>query len=153
MIKLGNETDAEEIVQDTFLDIWKSRHRIQIRHTFHTYIAAVVRYKVMAKMAANQKLADHTFDDVNQLQISDNSTQQWLNFSDLRDEIEQTVKALPEKCQLVFRLSREAGMSDKQIAARLELSQKTVEAHLSKALKTLRTSLKQISILLLFIIH
>ncbi len=55
MVKLQSETDAEEVVQDAFVDIWKSRHRIDIQYTFHTYIAAIVRYKVMAKLASNKK--------------------------------------------------------------------------------------------------
>ena len=50
------QCDAEEVVQDTFVDIWKSRHRIQIQNTFQTYIASILRYKVMAKMAANKKV-------------------------------------------------------------------------------------------------
>lgn len=143
LVKLQSATDAEEVVQDAFIDIWNSRHRITIQHSFATYMAAIVRYKVMAKMAANKKVIHQAAGDMQQLSVVDNSTQQWLNFEDLRSEIEAGVKALPEKCQLVFRLSREAGLSDKQIAEELDLSQKTVEAHISKALKSLRASLGQ----------
>lgn len=144
MLKLNSDTDAEEVVQDAFIDIWNSRHRIQIQHTFHTYIAAIVRYKIMAKMASYKKQVQHAAEDVYQLRVVDDATQEWLSFSDLQTEIELTVKALPEKCQLVFRMSREDGMSDKQIAAELEVSQKTVEAHISKALKTLRAAIRKL---------
>ena len=146
LLKLQSDTDAEEIVQDTFVDIWKSRHRIQIKTSFHTYAAAIVRYKVMARMAANKKLLHTNMEDIQQLEVVDNATQQWLSFYDLRKEIEATVKQLPEKCQLVFRLSRESGMSDKQIAAELDISQKAVEGHISRALKSLRGSLSQLSV-------
>jgi RNA polymerase sigma-70 factor (family 1) len=158
LVKLQSDTDAEEVVQDAFIDIWNSRHRLTIQHSFPTYMAAIVRYKVMAKMAANKRLIHHAVEDLHQLYIVDNSTQQWLNFEDLKAEIEASVKALPEKCQLVFRLSRDTGLSDKQIAEELDLSQKTVEAHISKAIKTLRTSLGQFlsilpSVLLLLFIR
>ena len=150
--KLQSDTDAEEIVQDAFVDIWKGRHRIRIQNSFHTYVSAIVRYKIMAKMAANKKQVYTSVEDIQQLQVVDNGTQQWLSFYDLRDEIEATIKQLPEKCQLVFRLSREAGMSDKQIAAELDISQKTVEAHITRALKSLRTSISQFSIFLTLLI-
>jgi RNA polymerase sigma-70 factor (family 1) len=142
--KLLAETDAEEIVQDTFVDIWNSRRRIEIQHTFHTYIAAIVRYKILAKRAANNRFVPATDNNVYELRIVDDSTQQWLRFADLQEEIENVVKALPEKCQIVFRLSRESGLSDKQIAEKLDLSQKTVEGHITKALKSLRTSIGQL---------
>jgi RNA polymerase sigma-70 factor (family 1) len=141
--KLQLDTDAEEIVQDAFIDIWNSRHRIQLQHTFSTYIAAVIRYKIMAKMAANQKLIHQGVEDLQELHIADYTTQQWLDFEDLKAEIEAHVKALPEKCQLVFRLSHGAEMTDKEIANELGLSPKTVAVHLTKARKTLRASLSQ----------
>jgi RNA polymerase sigma-70 factor (family 1) len=143
MQKLQSDTDAEEVVQETFIDIWKSRHRIALKHTFHTYLAAIVRYKVMAKMAANKKQAQDHIADIQELHIVDNSTQQWLSFHELQGEIETAIKALPEKCQIIFRMSREAGMSDRQIAQDLDISQKTVEAHITRALKSLRTSINQ----------
>lgn len=141
LLKLDNEADAEEVVQEIFIDLWNSRHRIRIQYSVHTYLAAMVRYKIMARIAASQTRPQLSDDNVYQLSIPDHSTEQWLNFADLRDEIEAAVKALPEKCQLVFRLSREQGMTDRQIAAHLDISQKTVEAHISKALKTLHSSL------------
>jgi RNA polymerase sigma-70 factor (family 1) len=141
--KLQSDIDAEEVVQDAFIDLWNNRKRLQINHSFHTYIAAVVRYKILAKLAANQKVVHLAVEDIQQYTIADHSTQDWLNFEDLQAEIESYVKELPDKCQLVFRMSREQGMTDKQIAAELDLSQKTVEAHISKALKTLRASMGQ----------
>lgn len=138
LLKLPSESDAEEVVQDTFIDLWNSRHRIQIKHTFHTYIASVVRYKIMAKMAANKKQTYQDIEGIESKHILDHSTEEWISFNDLRDEIEAAVKTLPEKCQLVFRMSREEGMSHKEIAEELDLSSKSVEAHITRAIKTLR---------------
>ncbi|MCZ4224868.1 RNA polymerase sigma-70 factor [Pedobacter rhodius] len=143
VLKLQSEADAEEVVQDAFIDLWKSRHTTTIKNTFHTYLAAIIRYKIMAKIADRKKVIHQGVEDIYQLQVVDNSTQQWLSFTDLQAEIEASVAALPEKCQLVFRMSRESGLSDKQIADSLGLSQKTIEAHISKALKVLRTSIGQ----------
>lgn len=140
--KLNDRSDAEEVVQDAFSDIWTARHRNTIKHTFHTYLAAVVKYKVMAKLGQTHRRStiEHA-EDLSTLHIADHSTEDWLSFQDLRSEVESAVKALPEKCQLVFRMSREQGKSDKEIAANLDLSQKTVEAHITRALKALRSSI------------
>ncbi|AWO01100.1 RNA polymerase sigma-70 factor [Chitinophaga alhagiae] len=150
VIKLQSHADAEEVVQDAFTDIWKSRHRIKIQNSFHTYIAAIIRYKVMAKMASNKREAAGYAEDVHTLHAEDNATEQWLSFNELRNEIERSVKALPEKCQLIFRMSRERGMSDKEIARYLNISPKTVEAHISRALKFLRIYINRFVYMLAF---
>ncbi len=140
LARLGNQEDAEEVVNDTFADLWKSRKNLRIRHSLPTYLAAVVKYKIMARVVADDRRIK-SVGEVNDLQVADDATQQQLSFRELQISIEMAVKALPDKCQLVFRLSREEGLSDRQIAHRLNLSQKTVEGHISSALKKLRTSL------------
>lgn len=82
VIKLQSDTDAEEVVQDAFTDIWKSRHSIKIQNSFHTYIAAIIRYKVMAKMASNKwEIADYV-EDMYKLHVEDNATEQLTTILD-----------------------------------------------------------------------
>lgn len=140
--QLKSHADAEEVVQDSFINLWRRRKTLQLKHTFHTYIAAVVRYEVMTKIAGNKK--NFIFiEDAKPAAMEDDSTQQWLAFSDLQQEIETAIQSLPDKCRLVFRMSRDKGMTEKQISAELNISQKTVEAHMSKALKNLRLKLNR----------
>ena len=131
---------AEEVVQDAFINFWKRRHTLQLKYSFHTYIASVVKYEVMAKLAQKRKQPLY-IDDMEIAPAADHSTQQWLDFDELKERIEYTIHTLPDKCQLVFRLSREEGLTAKQISDTLDISHKTVEAHISKAIKILRVSL------------
>jgi RNA polymerase sigma-70 factor (ECF subfamily) len=93
----------------------------------------------------NKRYHQQRYTDYNRVHISiaDNSTEQWLEFEELKDRLLLFVAELPEKCRLAYRLSRDAGYSQKRIAEEMGISEKTVEAHLSKALKTLRTRLSQ----------
>jgi RNA polymerase sigma-70 factor (family 1) len=142
--KTGSEEDAEEIVQQVFLNIWKTRKNIYLKHTFYTYIASCVKYEILATLAKQkkQKLAHHNF-HLDIAREEDNNTADWIDYESTRQQLEDTIQSLPEKCQLVFRLSRENGLSEKQISEHLSISRKTVEAHMTKALKALRTIIQQ----------
>ncbi|MCC8423710.1 RNA polymerase sigma-70 factor [Mucilaginibacter sp. UR6-11] len=131
---------AEEVVQDAFINFWKRRHTIELKYSFHTYIASVVKYEVMTKIAGRNKQPLY-IDDVTFANPADHSTQQWLDFDELKNQIETTIHTLPDKCQLVFKLSREEGLTARQISDTLNISHKTVEAHITKAIKVLRVSL------------
>lgn len=141
--QLGSHADAEEVVQDAFISLWKRRHKIQLKYSFHTYIASVVRYEVMARIAKNKTHGHISISEELEEATPDDATRQWLDFDDLSRQLEDAVQTLPEKCQLVFRLSREQGLTEKQIAENLDISPKTVEAHMTKALKSLRSAIGQ----------
>jgi RNA polymerase sigma-70 factor (family 1) len=139
--KINDLDEAEEIVQDIFVSLWNRRENLYITSNLGSYLAVSVKYRVikaLEKYSHAQKYSDYS---KNVISIVDNSTEEWLEFEELRAKLSEFVAELPQKCQLVFRLSRESGFSQKRIAEELEISEKTVEAHLTKALKTLRARL------------
>ena len=73
--------------------------------------------------------------------IDTSSTKEWLDFEYLRNELENAVQLLPERCQLIFRLSRDEDMSDKAIAEKLNISVNTVRTQMHRTLQKLKTSL------------
>ena len=75
--------------------------------------------------------------------MADNTTEERLRLEELQHELMNETEKLPAKCKMVFRLSREQGYTQKQIATRMGISEKTVESHLAKALRTLRVGLSQ----------
>ncbi|MBE7170151.1 MAG: RNA polymerase sigma-70 factor [Williamsia sp.] len=148
--KLDNLAEAEELVQDIFTELWNRRGELAITTSLASYLAVAAKYKVidlLAKKARHRKYQQHAA--TNQ-PTADSPTLQWLDCQELKERMYNSVARLPEKCRLVFELSRHKGYSQKQIASRLGISEKTVEAHLGKALRTLRTSLSSFFALLLF---
>lgn len=141
--KLEDANEAEDIVQQVFINLWKRRQTLRLRYSFATYVAAMLKYEILRKLARAARDLQFKENLKPFLSDEDHSTSQWLDYQQMLDELEQSVQLLPEKCQLVFRLSREGGLNEKEIAATLQIAPKTVQAHLGKALKNLRTSLQQ----------
>ena len=136
--KLDRLEDAEEVVQDIFISLWNRREQLEITTTLNAYLAVSVKYrviKVLTKQFHQKKYADQLAAQ----KVVDHSTEQWLEFMEMKGRLEKLVLELPEKCQLVYRMSREDGNSQKQIAAALNISEKTVEAHLAKAVQRIKT--------------
>ncbi|GGC16807.1 DNA-directed RNA polymerase sigma-70 factor [Parapedobacter defluvii] len=132
--------DAEEIVQDIFTALWRRRQTLSLKSELTNYLAVSVKYRII-KMLDKYHNQERYIDSVVSQDQVDDSTQEWLAFEELRAELAKYTQQLPEKCRLVFQLSREDGYSQKQIAEALQISEKTVEAHLGKAFKTLRSKL------------
>lgn len=129
--------EAREIVQNVFISLWDRRNVLQIEGSLSAYLAMSVKYRVINALDARftrKKYLDSLVKDKD----FDDSTREWLEFMDLESRLSVLIAALPEKCRLVFELSRQKGYSNKEIAAELNISEKTVEAHLSKARKDLR---------------
>ncbi|PRD57163.1 RNA polymerase sigma-70 factor [Sphingobacterium gobiense] len=138
--RIGNLEEAEEIVQDIFTSLWNKRSDMVLRSDLASYLAVSVKYRVIKSMD-RQYNEKRYVDSLLGTGLVDDSTQQKLAFEELQNELEKHIQMLPEKCQLVFRLSRQDGYSQKKIADELGISEKTVEAHLGKAFKRLRARL------------
>lgn len=139
--KLNDQAIAEELVQDILADLWYRRKQINITTTLSAYLSVALKYKIIDYMARlNHRLKYEAYAALNN-SLEDDVTQDWLGFEELKDRLSKLVNALPEKCRIVYQLSREQGYSQKQIARKLGIAEKTVESHLAKALKNLRTKL------------
>ena len=139
--RLADEFEAEEAVQNIFLDLWKRKETITLTHTLSTYLSAAIKYHVFTRLAQIRREKIRA----EQLKIGAiegiETTAEWLSEKELKRQLEQGINALPEKCKLVFLLSREQNLTNKQIAEELNISEKTVEGHITKALNNLRGSL------------
>ena len=140
-IKLRDLAIAEELVQDIFFDLWQRRYQLEISGEPSHYLAVCMKHKVINAQAKRKRALDYQAWSGKLPVQTDNSTEHWLSFEELKNKLASLVAGLPEKCRITYQLSREAGLSQKQIARKLQVSEKAVEGNLSRALKALRSGL------------
>ncbi len=145
ILKIENEID--DILQEVFVKIWLNRQKIGKAETFNAYIFTITKNELLNLIRNN--LRDQTFRD--KLYLSavavEYQTASPVEFEELKVRIDKIVAGLPEKRQQVFLLSRTEGLSNKEIALQLNISEKTVEDHITHAIKKIKNSMKEIGII------
>lgn len=140
--RLQSKQGAEDVVQDVLSTLWIRREETRIEH-LGKYLATAVKYCVFYEIRKKQLQEtmkqgfEHVYTNIQQLTPADD-----LLYNAFVQELELEKNKLPQKCKLVFQYSREYGLSNKEIAEKLNLSPKTVEAHITRAIRQLRTAFK-----------
>ena len=141
---------SKDIVQKIFIGLWERRSEINPDQSIKSYLFTAVKNRCLNYIRDHKKYRSRVLDlecgDFDLWQDSDHSVSE---LDDLKMQIDQALQDLPEKCRLVFQMSRFEEMKYKDIALKLEISEKTVEAHMTKALKSLRNSLQKYLIYIL----
>lgn len=136
---LQDEDMAEEIVQTVFLKLWENRDRITIHTSLRAYLYKSVYHESLNHLKrekVQRKYMEEAMIDYKQRQTDEVTAD-----GELRRQLQLALRQLPEKCRTVFQLSRFEQLRYQEIADRLGISPKTVEAHMGKALKLLRLRL------------
>ena len=133
---------AKDVVQDVFVRLWTNRNKLHITSSLHGYLKqSVVNASIDHTRKAYEQRKAPLADTIEQ-RAAPGAPDQETEHNELRYRIEHAISRLPERCRLVFVLSRYEHMTYAQIADTLKISTKTVENQMSKALKTLRMVLK-----------
>lgn len=133
--------DAEEIVQEVFVRIWEGRALIDTEQNFEGYLFIIIRNLIFNH---SRKKLNEEFYKMTVLEAVEESynIEEELDAANLKIYIDSLVALLSPRQQEVFRLSRDQHLSHKEIALRLNISEKTVECHISDALKFLKKNLR-----------
>ncbi len=134
---------CEEIVHDVFINIWQKRQNINPEASFKNYLITAVRNRCFNHLKAKKQTQSIDNDEswVEEL-VADTYTDTKAQVRDVQKAIDAAIDKLPEQCRLIFQLSRYEGMSYKEIAEALNIAPKTVENQIGRALKFLKTDLK-----------
>jgi len=137
---LKSDPESREIVQEVFFTLWAKRKTLVIE-AFPPYVASMARYAVYVSLARKKRQAQNISEEAIQQQTLPVALADLLENKWLLEKIQALSSALPEKCRLVFIKNKLLDQSLAQVAKDLDISQKTAEAHLTKALKIMRDKL------------
>ena len=144
--------NAEEIVQNIFFNLWNNREKLDINISLKSYLYRAVKNTCL-NVLKHQKVEDKYRDHFSrELQNDEMNADNWMVESELSDKITNAIEKLPPERKKVFVLSRFEELKYKEIAEKLDISIKTVENQMGKALKFLREELKDYLPLLIFLL-
>jgi len=143
---LHDERVAEEMVQDTFMKLWEIRQTLNDQVNLRNFLYTITKNNCLNYLR-NQKISLKYQDNVKYLEMQFNyealeKLGNYLQFEELKTKIDEAISNLPTEVIETFSLSRFEDLSYKEIAERQNISIKTVEARISKALRILRVELK-----------
>ena len=136
--RLQNRELCEEVVQELFVSLWERRQNLPIEN-IENYLFTAIKYLVLAQFKNDSHYQKYAA-TIPQNENGGNATEETVVFNELNDAYLRALLTIPERCREVFLLKR-SGLSQKAISEKLDISEKTVENQITKALKILRSSL------------
>ena len=135
----GTEDWAYNCVQDVFVDVWNRKNSLVLTASIQAYLRKAVVYKTIDFIRSKK----HTFTPIDQIDVPTSaSITDSIEAEELRLKIHSLIDELPTRCRLIFVLSRFEHLSHKEISQELDISTKTIENQITKALKHLRKGLQ-----------
>lgn len=141
MQKTGDRDISHELVQDSFINLYKLKSSATEIKSVRAYLYVILKNSILnhyRKESARKKYQEYMSIHANDL---DHSTTLAIESRELERQLNDEIDKLPPKCRAVFKLSRREHLSNKEIASRLGISENTVEQHMRKAIRDLRSSL------------
>ena len=134
---------AKEIVQDAFLNLWEKRDTIDMSRPVKSYLSMSIHNKCTNYLRDNRKFDQNILQIENLTEVAEYDDADTLVEVELKNRIDTALKELPEKCRQVFVMNRYEDLKYQQIADKLQISVKTVETQMSKALQHMRIRLAE----------
>jgi RNA polymerase sigma-70 factor (ECF subfamily) len=138
---LNNRDTSVDIVQEVFVNLWKKRDSISPDKNVKSYLFISVKHRCLNYIRDHKKFRSHFLDTEVELEVPVETPDE-MERDEVARQIGEALDKLPEKCRQIFELSRFEELKYREIAERLGVSVKTVEAQMSKALKILTRELR-----------
>jgi RNA polymerase sigma-70 factor (ECF subfamily) len=148
---LHSREEAQEIVQIVFIAIWENRFQIDEQKSFPAYIQSIARhtiYNQLKKAVYRQRFIDFT---IKQTETEEAAVEEAYQYKELQEVLENAIAELPPRRREIFYLSRSKGLSYKEIALKLSITESTVNTQISKSIEFLRKKVKEFGVFLLFL--
>jgi RNA polymerase sigma-70 factor (family 1) len=148
-----DEEIAKDLIQEVFVNLWEKKELVNVHLNFDNYIFTIV-YNAIRKFFRKKSLETKVLDHIQKnspalIETADGS----LIYNELLEIANKTIENLPHRRKTVYKLSRQEGIKIKEIARRLDISPRTAENHLARALKYLKEELAGISLHALLFYH
>jgi RNA polymerase sigma-70 factor, ECF subfamily len=137
-----NSDEAEEIVQRVFVALWEQRSQVDENKSLASYLYTVARYMVYQEFRKNvYKKAAYDHFVINSIDLNE-STKDEVLYNELVSFLDSVIKRLPERQREIFKLSRFSGLTYRQIADNLNITENTVDTQIRRALEFIRNKYK-----------
>ncbi len=142
--KLVKDQDtAEEIVQDLFFRLWQDKEKIKIESSLNGYLFRAIHNRCLHWIDHNKVVERHAREAASEQSVAMETPADILNYRELQLKILRIIERLPDRCGRIFCMNRFEGLKYTEIAEKLSVSVKTVEADMGRALREFRKELKE----------
>lgn len=151
---LPSDEDIESVLQDIYIKLWISRNFIDPDRNIEAFLFSIARNIVidlMRKRLHKVKYLEEIYLQLKEDQVNNLDTLKMVEYSELEKKIVELIEKLPEKRKQIFKFNRINGLTYKEIAVKLNISENTVDTQIRKALEFLRIELKHFLFLLTWI--
>ena len=148
--RLGNGADAQDVVQEVFISLWRNRATIQLEGTLTPYLFSALKYSIIKQVYRKAKKGVQVPLSANELERTEVTIEELLQYKELQTLLAGEIAGLPERMQEIYRLSRVENLPINEIARRLNISEQTVKNTLTTALKRLREKITHYSAACIF---
>lgn len=135
---LPSKEEAEDVVQKTFMALWEQREQLDETKDILKYLYSIARYNTYQAFRKHFAIQDSISGDSDFLELSQNDTEEQIDFSETQHIISKIIERLPPKRKEIFKLNRLDGLTYREIAAKLNISENTVDTQMRKSLQFLK---------------